>query len=382
MSGNNPWESNQSEQAVAIELDEYDRTSNATPKRGSTLEGRVRALLHSKGYKAVTNKIILDHEIDVWGEDTDGRVALVECKEFYVSGPVSSGQIRNFFGKTYDIEHNYGENVYLKMFVSISGFTDPARSLCERLGILAVDMYALEILEQSPEAITPAESSLEDKTVIELRKRRDLLQEEIVRRNLVRKLGQQIDDFNRVIQTKTLPAFLVPSAISNSFWYSTVEEIPFVGLNGTFRNFAIPLFPRITYILYEQRRLFGRKAVCMSAESLRMENGIIHIETEDIKTIAASPPEDAQPYVRNLIGGVVTSLDNHELGTIIDLMIAYRNSGWFIESIKVRSSSFFKDKLSHPEFSIPGERISLKETSDKWQVVAHVRVASEIAVNK
>lgn len=377
MSGNNPWKSNQSEQAVAIELDEFDRTSNSSPKRGSTLEGRVRALLEAKGYRAVTNRIILDHEIDVWGEDPDGRIALVECKEYYMSGPISSGQIRNFFGKVYDIEHNYGENIYLKMFVSISGFTDPARSLCERLGILPVDNNALEILEQSSENITPRHASLEDKTIIELRKRRDLLQEEIERRNLVQKLSQQIDNFDRIIQTRTLPSFLIPSAISNSFWYSAVKDIPFVGLNGDFKSFATPLFPRITHVLYEQRRLFGRKHMSIPIENFRMESGVIHLETEDIKAVAAPPPEDALPYLKNLLGSIITTLDGKELGTIIDFMITYRGTGWLVESIKVQGSAFFKDKLTSNEFSIPGERVSLSETSDKWSMVAHMRVASE-----
>lgn len=374
--------SDQNEEAVAIDLLQPNKVSTTSPRRGSTLEGRLRVLLQSKGYKATTNKIVLDHEIDVWGEDIDGRVALVECKEYYASGPISSGQIRNFFGKTYDIEHNYGENVYLKIFVSISGFTDAARSLCDRLGILAVDNNTLEILEQSSEEIVPRHASLEDQSVIDLRKQRDQLQEEITRRNLVRKLGQQIDDYNRIIQTRTLPSFLVPSAISNSFWYSAAEEIPFVGLNGTFKNFATPYFPRITYVLYEQRRLFGRKTLCLSTENLRMANGVIHIETDDIKVAATNPPEDAQPYIKDLLGGTIYTLDNQELGIITDIMIAYRNNGWLTEAIKVRSSSLFEDKLTYPEFSIPSERVSLKEASDRWHMVAHVRMASEVIVNK
>lgn len=104
-------------------------------------------------------------ESTLWGEDKDGRVALVECKEYYSSGPVTSSDIRNFFGKTYDIEHNYGENVYLKMFVSISGFTNVARALCERLAILAIDNNTLETMEQSSEEITPRYSSLEEQSV-------------------------------------------------------------------------------------------------------------------------------------------------------------------------------------------------------------------------
>ena len=79
----------------------------------------------------------------------------------------------------------------------------------------------------------------------------------------------------------------------------------------------------------------------------------------------------------NLLGSIITTLDGKELGTIIDFMITYRGTGWLVESIKVQGSAFFKDKLTSNEFSIPGERVSLSETSDKWSMVAHMRVASE-----
>lgn len=372
----------QADEAITVELAQREEIQNNSPRRGSTLEGRVRVLLQSKGYKATTNRIVLDHEIDVWGEDVDGRVALVECKEYYNSGPISSGQIRNFFGKVYDIEHNYGENVYLKMFVSISGFTDAARSLCERLGILAVDNSALEILEQSSEEISPRYSSLEDQSVIELRKQRDRLHEEITRRNLVRKLGQQIDDYTRALQTRTLPSFLVPSAVSCSFWYSAVGEIPFVGLNGTFKDFASPLFPNITHVLYEQRKFWGRKTMCIPAVQLRMKNGVIHTQTADIKSLAINVPEDAYPYLKELVGSKVVTLDNHELGLVTDFLIACRNTGWLVEAIKVHNNNILKEKLSQPDFSIPSDRVSLEESLDKWRVVAHVKVASEVAATR
>jgi sporulation protein YlmC with PRC-barrel domain len=368
------------EEAAAIEVAGLRASPPTPPKRGSTLEGRARMLLQSKGYRATTNKVVLDHEIDVWGEDADGRIALVECKEYYTSGPVSSGQIRNFFGKAYDIEHNYGENVYLKIFIGISGFTDAASSLCDRLGILAVDNNTLEILEQSSEDIVPKRASLEDRSVIELRKQRDQLQEEVAKRNLVRKLGQQIDDYNRIIQTKTLPSFLVPSSISNSFWYSTVEDIPFVGLNGTFQHFAIPFFPRITYVLYEQRRLFGRKSLCLTAEYLEMANGIIYIQADDVRTVATNPLEDAYPFVKSLVGCTVYTLDNQQLGEVNDVLITYKHKRWSVEAVKVLSSPLLGGRLSHPEFSIPAERISLAETSDRWKVTAHVRIASGVNI--
>jgi len=350
----------------------------STPKRGSVLEGRVRALLHLRGFQTVTNKKVLDHEIDVWGEDDNHRVVLVECKEFYDGIPISASHIRNFFGKVYDIEHNYGENVYLAMFVSISGFTDPARALCERLGIFAVDYNTLELLEQSLEEIAPRHSTLEDQTVIELRKQRDKLSEEISKRNLVRRLAQQIEYYERTLQTKTLPSFLVPSSISTSFWLSNVEEIPFVGLNGTFKDFTVPAFPYIAHVIYEQRRIFGHKRLCVSTEYFEMQNGVIQITGTNLRDISAAPTEDAQPLMKELIGKPVLTLDEYELGTVADILISYRKTGWAVEAIKVSSSKYFKDKLTQPEFSIPGERISLREGMS-WQLVAHLKVALELA---
>ena len=117
-------------------------------------------------------------------------------------------------------------------------------------------------------------------------------------------------------------------------------------------------------------------------ENLRMESGIVYIEADDIRIISTTPPEDAYPHLEDLINGVIMTLDNKELGKVIDLMVAYRSGGWFVESVKVRCSDYFRDKLSHPEFSIPGERISLRETSSGWSMVAHVKVASEIAASQ
>lgn len=354
---------------------EHNEPSKA-PRRGSTLEGRVRFLLQSKGYQAETNKIVLDHEIDVWAEDGEGRVVLVECKEYYDSGPVSSGQIRNFFGKVYDIEHNYGEDIYLSMFVSISGFTDAARSLCERLGILAVDDGALQTYEQSSEQIVPRSASLVDQTVLELRKRRDTLRQEVDRRNLVRQLARQVNDYTNTLQTKTLPSFLVPSAISSSFWYSSAKEIPFVGLNGVFKDFAAPLFPRLSYVLYEQRRWWGQKTMGIPMEPLYMQNGIIHFRSTDIRELAIASPADAYPGIEDLMGGVVVTLDDYELGTVADLLVTFKGGNWTVEAIKVQSSAALMQELNQPAFYLPCERVSLDELPDKWRLVAHVTLVS------
>lgn len=72
MSNNIPWDPSIGEEAVAKEIEALDRNASDAPRRGSALEGRVRSLLQSKGYRAITNKIVLDHEIDVWAKIMTG----------------------------------------------------------------------------------------------------------------------------------------------------------------------------------------------------------------------------------------------------------------------------------------------------------------------
>ena len=52
---------------------EAEESVARAPKRGSTLEGRIRVFLERRGFHAVTNRVVLDHEFDVWAEDRDGR---------------------------------------------------------------------------------------------------------------------------------------------------------------------------------------------------------------------------------------------------------------------------------------------------------------------
>lgn len=50
----------------------------------------------------------------------------------------------------------------------------------------------------------------------------------------------------------------------------------------------------------------------------------------------------------------------------------------------MHNNNILKEKLSQPDFSIPSDRVSLEEDEslDKWRVVAHVRVASEVAATR
>src|SRR5690606_36251145 len=178
----------------AAEIRESPEPIERAQRRGATLEARVRAMLERRVFRATTNRIVLDHEFDVWAEDRDGRVIVAECKEYYGSGPATSAHIRNFFGKVYDVEKNFGADIYMSLFVCISGFTDSARSLSDRLGITTLDLGTLEIVESSGEELAPRYKPLEDSSILQLRIESERLREELTRRQLVRKLSERIEE--------------------------------------------------------------------------------------------------------------------------------------------------------------------------------------------
>lgn len=348
------------------------------PRRGSVLEGRVRALLEARGYHAVTGKVVLDHEIDVWAESPDGKVVLAECKEYYASGPATPALVRNFFGKVYDIEHSYGEKVYLALFVSISGFSDAARSLCERLGILALDAQSLEFFEKSQEELVPRYTPLEDQAILNLRMERDRLAEELRRRDLVRRLGQQIEEYRQQLETQTLPGFLVPSSASSSFWYSQLREVPFFGLGGEFVDFVSPYFPRLHFVTYLQRRLLGKKEGLLSTDLMSMKSGVVLVAPNAHQTPVRASEDETAPKLAELIGRPVVTADGAALGTVSDLQIAYQD-GWWVRCVKVRAARALQGSLQQAEFTLPGERTSLTEASETgWVVTAHVRFAADL----
>lgn len=351
----------------------------SAPRRGSTLEGRVRSLLERRGFRAVTNKVVLDHEIDVWGVDQHGRIAVAECKEYYDAGPVSLFHIRNFFGKIFDISQNYGENIYLSLFVSISGFTDPARSLCDRLKILAIDADTLEMLEKSDEEITPRHSPLEDQALLALRKQRDQLREEINRRRLISQLSQKVEEYQVTLQTRTIPSFLVPAIHSVSFWYSQKSDIPYPGLNGELQDFTVPSFPEMAHLVYRRRRFIGHRELLVPLDACHMQGGVVYVTPEALER-AASPSDESRPSLQELHNTQVMTLDGSRLGTADDFRISYRDK-WRIDYVKVLSHLNLRQQLRSPSFTIPADRISLREADGGWQLVAHVRLATEVAAS-
>lgn len=350
------------------------------PRRGSTLEGRVKALLGRRGFRSVTNRVVLDHEFDVWAEDRDGRVVVAECKEYYDSGPATPAHIRNFFGKIYDIEKNYGTDVYMSLFVCISGFTDAARSLSERLGVMSLDLSALEMLESSEEELTPRYLPREDSTVLELRKKSERLREELNRRQLVRRLSERIEEYQRTLQTRTIPSFLVPSSTGRSFWFSKCHDIPVVGIDGAFDDYVVSSFPQIDGLCFTKRRFLGRKRVAVPVALFQMDSGVIHLVGKE--ALASDPTLETAPSLSELQGLPVHTLDNTSIGTAVDFLVSFGKDRPQVESILVQASSSLRDRLAETEFAIPGERISLKESDgsvgEAKVLIAHVRLSEQI----
>lgn len=354
------------------------------PRRGSTLEGRMRVFLERRGFHATTNRIVLDHEFDVWAEDRDGRVIVAECKEYYQSGPATPAQIRNFFGKVYDVKNNYGTDIYVSLFVCISGFTDAARSLSERLGIMSLDLGALEILESSEEDLAPRYLPLEDSAVLELRKESERLREELNRRQLVRRLSERIEEYRRALLTRTIPSFLVPSSIGRTFWYSKSQEIPVVGVDGTFRDYVVASFPYIDGMYFSRRRLLGEKRTVVPATSFKMKEGVIYPVDEVLPT--ADQSLKSAPRLSQLQGLPVYTLDEEEIGAAVDFLLSFRGDKPAVESVVVQAAGSLKERLAEAKFTLPGERLSLKEskgsTGEILGLVAHVRMSEQSLVGQ
>ena len=358
---------------------EAEESVARAPKRGSTLEGRMRVFLERRGFHAVTNRVVLDHEFDVWAEDRDGRVIVAECKEYYQSGPATPAQIRNFFGKVYDVEKNYGTDIYMSLFVCISGFTDAARSLSERLGIMSVDLGALEMLESSEEDLAPRYLPLEDSAVLELRKESERLREELNRRQLVRRLSERIEEYRRALMTRTIPSFLVPSSIGRTFWYSKSHEIPIVGIDGTFRDYVVASFPYIDGMYFSKRRFLGEKRTVVPATSFKMEEGVLYPVDEVLPT--SDPSLQSAPRLSELRGMLIYTLDQEEIGTTVDFFLSFRMDKPLVESVLVQAASHLRDRLAEATFTLPGERLSLMESKssagETLSLVAHVRMSEQ-----
>lgn len=354
-------------------------TFESPPRPASVLAGRVRALLEARGYNSVTGKVILEHEIDVWGEDGDGRVAVAGCREPGESGLATAAHIRDFFGKVYDIRHHYCNKIDLTLYVSPGGFTEQARSLCDRLGILALDAPTLEMLEKSQEELRPRYVPPEDQAVLTLLRERDRLQEEIRRRKLVRSLGQEIEEYRQQLETQTIPGFLVPAETSPTFWYSKRGEVPFPARWGEFVDFICPSFPRLPLVAYTQRRLLGVKERFFFSEALRLEGGVVLADPRARQAPLQAGTPETTPRLGEIIGRPVMTLDQTLLGSVADLQIAFED-GWRIRRVRVTADDALKESLKEPEFTLPGERTSLIQSVGGWVVVAQVRLAADFAI--
>lgn len=354
-------------------------TFEIPPRPASVLAGRVRALLEARGYNAVTGKVVLEHEIDVWGEDEDGRVAVAGCREPGESGLATPVHIRDFFGKVYDIRHHYCNTIDLAIYVSPGGFTEQARSLCDRLGILALDAPTLEMLERSQEELRPRYVPPEDRAILTLLRERDRLEEEIRRRKLVRSLGQEIEEYRQQLETETIPGFLVPAETRPTFWYSRRDEVPFPALWGEFVDFVCPSFPRLPLVAYTRRRLLGVQERFFFSEALKLDGGIVHADPRARRAPLQAGTPETTPRLGEIVGRPVVTLDQTLLGSVADLQIAFED-GWRVRRVLVTADDALKESLKEPEFTLPGERTTLRRSADGWVVVALVRLAADFAI--
>lgn len=351
---------------------DYSQEEKTSPRRGSTLEGRVRTLIQNRGYQATTNKIVLGNEFDVWGVNKEDQVAVAECKELYQSGSATPKMIRNFFGKIYDVTNNYGADVHASLFVCISGFTDQAKSLCERLRITPVGSEQLDNLERSEKDLSSRETTLEDETIISLRKERDELREKLNRRQVVRKLSQRVEEYKNQLKTKTLPGFLIPTSISNSFWLNDVEETPFIGLEGDLEDFIVINYPYIQHVSYKQKRFLGSRELYIPTANLSMEEGVVYVEGEGNNEL----PTSEVPKLRNLLGGKVMSIDEKKLGQIQDFQISLQNE-CKVSAVKLSLTDELSSRLDTDTVTITADRTTTDDTGESY-LTLHARLTKDI----
>lgn len=98
-------------------------------------EDAIAQSLRNRGYKQVTRcGGAGDLGVDITARDANGLSIAVQCKRYTPGRPVGSREIQLFIGML-TTEHKAERGVY----VTTSGFTDPARVLGKRHGINLID---------------------------------------------------------------------------------------------------------------------------------------------------------------------------------------------------------------------------------------------------
>lgn len=142
-------------------------------------------------------------------------------------------------------------------------------------------------------------------------------------------------------------------------------------------------FPHIDGMYFSKRRFLGEKRTVVPAISFKMEEGVIYpiddvLPTSDLSLQSA-------PRLSELAGLPIYTLDQEEIGTAVDFLLSFRMDRPLVESVVVQAASDLRDRLAEATFTLPGERLSLKESKssagETVSLVAHVRMSEQTLGN-
>ena len=332
---------------------------------GTSLEERVASLLRNMGYYVEQHKILAGHEIDVWGEDNNGKTIAVECKEHYTTGPITTHYVVKFIGVIADLQKVMGVPDEA-MFVSITGFIDEARDMLERNGIIPLDREALLSLEQRAttlENIKPSHS-IHDRAILKLTMELQGLKRELRRREQINSLSAKIEKLKLRLELETLPSFLQPAKMNVHVLYSNCKrgEVPIIGLEGSFVDFLVLNYPLIDYILFSKKGFLGEKLLLRPPGALTISQGII--------TIRSIPHEEIQDYsehihskhlLKRLVDMPVFTLNNIRIGRIMDFIIGILSLQFAILAVKIDLDPQISDQVKQKVILIPSSRTTLEK---------------------
>ena len=110
-----------------------------------------------------------------------------------------------------------------------------------------------------------------------------------------------------------------------------------------------------------------------------MEEGVIYPVDEVLPT--SDPSLQSAPRLSELQGLPIYTLDQEKVGTAVDFLLSFRKDKPLVESVVVQAASHLRDRLAEVTFTLPGERLSFKESKsnagETASLVAHVRMSEQ-----